>query len=155
MGYKFIIAEEAGRSRALAIIKNLKLDKPQEFTLKTYRRNRSIEQHNTYRWWLKIFADELGDDSDSLHEQLKQKFLIPILERENEDYQHLMKAVNRHREKGQHKEAAFWENIVRKKASTTDLDTKQFTEYLSLVESFAAQFGIALPQPDPNRHSKS
>ena len=155
MSHNFIIANESGKARAIAIIKNLKLEKAQEFSLKTYRKNRSTEQHKTYWWWLKIFSDGTGDDPNSLHQRLKLEFLIPILERENEDYQIKMNAVNRHREKGQTKEAEFWENNIQQNASTRTLNTKQFAEYMEQVEAFAAQFGIALPEPDPTKRLQS
>jgi hypothetical protein len=146
MAHKFIVSSEAGRSKAIAILRNLPLEKPHEFSLKLYRKNRSIEQNQRYRKLLQLWS-ELGQPTDEIHEAMKIKFLIPILERDDEDFRQDIEEFRQMYLEGQKDRAMRMQQRLKARASTTWLNTKQFCEYTEAVEGEAAMDGVAL-NPD-------
>jgi hypothetical protein len=94
------------------------------FDIKVWRRPRSLRQNRLERLWLKCIEDETGNDANDLHSFFKGKFLTPR-----------RVTIN------------GVETTV--PASTTTLNTEEFTKYLDQIQQFAMDFlGVQLPQPD-------
>jgi hypothetical protein len=91
--------------------------------IKEHKKQRSNNQNALYWSWLTIIGKDLGYTSEELHEALKAK-ILGVIERKT-----------------------VFGNIVNEPRSTTSLTTKEFTEYLNSVETFAMGLGIRLPQP--------
>ena len=82
-----------------------------------------MPQNRLYWLWLACICDETGGDRDEIHLELKRRFLP-------------LKTV-----KGLLGE-------VTKPISTTELDTKQFTDYLEKIQIMMLRdYGITLPNP--------
>lgn len=80
-----------------------------ELTLKKFEPTRSISFNRYYRLYLRIIEQETGDSHDDLHEFFKQKFLQPRF-----------KII-------QNEEIKF-------PPSTTKLNTKEFSEYITKIQ---------------------
>lgn len=91
--------------------------------IKEHKKKRTNDQNALYWSWLTIIGKDLGYTSEELHEALKAK-ILGVVERKT-----------------------IFGNTVNEPRSTTSLTTKEFTEYLNAVQSFAMSLGIALPQP--------
>jgi hypothetical protein len=91
--------------------------------IKEHKKGRTNNQNALYWSWLTIIGKDLGYTAEELHEALKAK-ILGVIERKT-----------------------IFGNIVNEPRSTTTLNTKEFTEYLNAVQSFAMSLGIPLPQP--------
>jgi hypothetical protein len=72
--------------------------------------------------WLHCISDETGNDPEDLHEYFGKKYL-PWISKQ-----------------------VFDEEVTRR-LSTTQLDSKQFTEYLDRIKAEMLNQGIFLPEP--------
>ena len=88
----------------------------------SHRKNRSLEQ-NAYYWGvcLTLASDNLGYTTEELHDTFKAMFLKDRIIRQGR-----------------------WLEIVR---STSNLDTKEMTNYIENVRRELAQLGIFVPSP--------
>ena len=91
-----------------------------ELTFKPYRPIRSNNQ-NKYYWGVVVpmLANELGYTNEEMHDALKYKFL-------REDY----------------------DNGLSKVTSTTELNTEDFNHFITMVQVFASELGIIIPDPN-------
>lgn len=124
-----------------------------EIIIRPYKRNRSREQNSLMWKWLTVIEAETGQDRESLHEHYKSKFLSRILVRDDPKYAEMSARVKAVRADGLHEIADQMRSQIMFLTSTSVLNTKQFSEYMDLIERDAADMGIALPQP-PERHAK-
>jgi hypothetical protein len=89
---------------------------------KLFRKKRSLKSNNLYWMWINCIHNETGNDADDLHEYFAKKYL-PWITKE-----------------------VLGEEISRR-ISTTQLDSKQFTEYLDRIKAEMLNLGIYLPEP--------
>lgn len=83
-----------------------------------------------------------------MHFEFKKKFLIGILKRDDDEYAAMCLAIKTLKQSESEQYEAIANGVIRE-TSTTRMDTKQFTEYLNLIEAFALKtFGLVLPVPD-------
>lgn len=150
-----VIAWNKGEiNRAIRILTNWSgvSEKSQvEVIIRPYKRNRSREQNSLYWKWLTVIEAETGQDRESLHEHYKGKFLARILVRDDCKYAEMSHRVKKVRQDGMHDIADQMRAHIMFMTSTSVLNTKQFSEYMDLIEKDAANNGITLPQPD-DRH---
>ena len=95
-----------------------------DVSIKAPRIIRSLPQNRLY--WLKVacIADETGADKEQIHDELKKMYLP-------------RKSVR-----------TMYRNFIEVPLSTTELSTKQFTDYLEKIDAFASsELSIALPNP--------
>ena len=108
----------------------------------------SHAQRRLYWLQLHFVEKQTGQDADSLHEIVKGKFVTKILMRDREGFAEMVEAIRHLKAIG----SKDYESIaagVYKLISTTILDTKQFTDYLKLVEAYMlSELGIMVPVPD-------
>lgn len=112
---------------------------------------RSLAQNRIYWGWVTQIADKTGDDKDSVHIELKRRFLAKIYCRDFGEYAELadnMAICRGSLPKHQYESLAI--NII-KQLSTTRASTKQFTEYLNNIEQWAYLQGVTLPVPEDLR----
>jgi len=95
-----------------------------KFTIKKRRRKRSLDQNALYWLWLTIIEEITGNEKEDLHCYFKETYL-------KKEY------------------IKIFGSKINKDISTTNLDTKQFTEYLKKIDIFAnTELNIILPHPD-------
>jgi len=121
---KFIIKQGNGvLSRVKAYIDGLYEEKSYIVTVKEYKKSRSLEQ-NAYYWVVVgIISDYTGYDKDGLHEAFKRNFI------------------------GKDEGKDMFGNYYCKPKSTTELNTKQFGEYLDKVMLYALNNEIQIEPP--------
>lgn len=118
-----VLRDEDSRLRAIKHIEALSLEKPWQVDIKLYRKNRSSAQNRLYWMWLTIVGDDLGYTKKEMHKVFAKKFLPLDVT------------------------VAMGETVNDTK-STTDLNTKEFTEYLEEIDIFSSsELGIVLPHP--------
>jgi len=91
-----------------------------EVIVRKPKKDRTSQQNKLYWGYLDIISSDTGNTPDELHEFFKRKFLPPVFK--------VILGVE-----------------VRLPGSTTNLDTKQFGEYLLKIELLTG-----IPAPDPN-----
>ena len=123
-------------------------NKPLVVTIKPQTKNRTNDQNRLYWLQLKFVEGKTGQDADSLHEIVKNKYVTKILMRDREGFAEMVEAIRHLKAIGSDEYESIAEGVYRL-ISTTILDTKQFTDYLRLVEAhFLAELGIMVPVPD-------
>jgi len=92
-------------------------------SIKEVKETRSVQANRLYWQWLKVISNHTGDNSNSLHELFKERFLGK-------------KVV----------ETSI--GIIEATESTSNLPVKEFYTYMLKVEVLANEFlNIRLPQP--------
>lgn len=145
---KIILISEELKVRAMHIIKKLPLDPVYEIVIKEHKRNRSAEQNSLYWKWLTIIGDALGESKEDVHEQMKEKFLINIYERDNPDFAEMIQSLRAVYKQGMKTEAMALRKRIVALTSTTTATVAQMTEYLESIERHAVSLGIRLPAPE-------
>lgn len=108
---------------------------------------RSLAQNRIYWGWVTAISNQTGDNKESVHIDLKRRFLAKIYCRDFGEYADLadnMKIVKENMPEHYENLAI---NIV-KQLSTTRASTKQFKEYLDMIYLWAYAKEIYLPVPD-------
>ena len=117
------IRSEIDRIKIMSAIQALKEGVHWVVDIKRYRKRRTLSQNKLYWMWVSCIAQETGNKSDVVHDYLKNRFLpkrtIQIF--------------------GETKDVPF---------STTELNTKQFTDYLNAIDADVSTEGITLLYPD-------
>jgi dTDP-4-amino-4,6-dideoxygalactose transaminase len=126
-----------------------------EVTIKPYKKNRSKEQNNTLWMWYNIFvaSDPACRSTGELHEHMKRKYLIPLLEAKDEAYRGKLEQLRGFYRQGQVEaaEAAF--EAILWLSSTTTLNVTEMTSFMESVHSEAESLGIVLPLPDKEKRT--
>ena len=91
-----------------------------------HHKNKRSNQQNRYLWGVvyALIAEELGYSVDEIHDLLAKKF-IPS-----------------------HEIEVFGESRIVAK-STAKLSTIEFSNYVESIRAFVAEYGIVIPDPDP------
>ena len=146
--YRVILRTPQDVARTHAIIDNalVSAETPYEVTIKPYELTRSQAQNRLYRKWLSIICEETGQDTESLHAAMKERFLVPLLCEADDTFAERVQAVKQLRRDGADDMADFAKGIILDYASTTSLKVRGMTAYLDSVNLFAAELGIALTQ---------
>ncbi len=87
-----------------------------------FRRKRSLSQNSLYHLWKAVIADECGYTPNEMHDILRREYLPVKVVKMKKNTHYLLK-------------------------STTDLNTKEFTDYLDTIHRDFSANGIILPQP--------
>ena len=122
--------------------------KPLVVTIKPQSTKRSLNQNSLYWDWLTEVQNKTGQDKEDLHFEFKKKFLISILRRDDEGYAEMCHAITLLKQSESEQYEAVANGVIRE-TSTTRLNTKQFTEYLGLIQAYASkELGVFLRSPD-------
>ena len=124
-----MIFEKNQKIEAIKFIDNL-FAQDKRVTIVITKEKRTLDQNKLYWLWLSCIAKETGNDKDDLHEYFIYKYLNPEL-------------------------VQVFEKMIYKRLSTTQLDTKQFTEYLNKIQVFAnTELAIELPNPEDKKFAE-
>ncbi|MBJ9388268.1 recombination protein NinB [Acinetobacter baumannii] len=122
--------------------------KPLVVIIKPQSTKRSLNQNALYWDWLTEVQNKIGQDKEDLHFEFKKKFLISILRRDDEGYAEMCHAITLLKQSESEQYEAVANGVIRE-TSTTRLNTKQFTEYLGLIQAYASkELGVFLRSPD-------
>jgi hypothetical protein len=146
--HTLVVRSKEVAARAAEIIKSLPLDDLHEVCIRPHKKDRSAAQNSLLWSWLTIIGAELGESKDAMHERYKEKFLVPIYERDNPDYAETIEAVRNVYRLGAKQEAMKLRTRIILLTSTTTATVAQMTEYLTEIDRHAASLGIRLPRPD-------
>lgn len=151
--YNIVARDAAGIGRAIEVLKRMKVDSehPIEITIEAYKRTRSQAQNKLYWSWVKIISADLGDTTDGIHEELKRRFLKPILERDDETFRDTLSSLRAAYRDGHEALAVQLDAHIMQQASTSMMSTKQFTEFLEAIHAHALSVDINLPLPDDRK----
>jgi len=118
---------------------------PMEIEVRPVKKARSRNQNSLYWKWLTIIAEETGSAKDELHEHFKERFLIPMLVRdENDSFMKVHQEIWNTRPGFEHEASRKW---IIQNLTTTTLSVKSMAEYLNEVNQFSLSLGIVLPLP--------
>ena len=139
---EIVINNRAQLSAAMTRIAALDFSKPVVITVKRYHKHYSAQQRKLYWSWMDPLCEHTGDDKQDMHTNMKKRFLVPILRRDDEGYAEMIAAVV----------AAGDPKIGRwvvENTSITKTNTKQMAEYMDQVMVFAGrELGVRLESPD-------
>ncbi|MBP1638951.1 MAG: hypothetical protein H6Q17_534 [Bacteroidetes bacterium] len=121
----FKLKSEENRDAVIAYLQALDILKVKfTVTISKIKKQRSIDQNCLYWLWIACICQETGNDKDDVHMYFREYFLG-------------------------YSEKRMFGSLVRRVRSTTELDTKQFTDYLKKIKVWASrELGIALPDPN-------
>ena len=121
---RFPIQNNSHKQAPVEYIQNLDATKIQYVVeVKRVRKQRSHDQNGLYWMWLSCLSAETGNDKEDLHTYFREYFLG-------------------------YADKKMFGDTIRKVRSTSDLDTKQFTDYLEKIKTWSSrELGIALPDP--------
>ncbi len=149
MKHRILINSPETRAGAIKLVENVDVhDKPYELLLHVWVRDRSVEQNNLYWEWVKIICETTGYTKAELHNLLKEQFLVPILLRDDKEYADSLRTWSVLRSHREVKAADDLAKLIKKMVTTTHLNTKQFSEYLSEVFNYGTGLGVVLPEPE-------
>lgn len=131
---------------AQKLVSELDLSEVWVVEIKAFKRNRSIEQNNCWHGWCSVVADEVGVETIDFKEEGKQRWLVPMMERDDKDFAEQLSEYRKLYQAGQTELAQRLADLLRKKVSTTWLNVTQFKELLDSLEKFASELGIVLPK---------
>ena len=117
------IRTEIDKIKLLTIIQQLKEGVHWVIDVKRYRKKRTLSQNKMYWLWINCIASETGNRPDDIHDYLKNKYLPK-------------------------RQIDIFGNIKEIPYSTTELNTKQFTDYLNAIDADVSTEGITLLYPD-------
>ena len=122
---KYNLKKEFKKQSAISYFNKL-LAKGSLIEIREIKSKRSISQNALYWLYLTCIEVETGTDRNYLHEYFKEQFIEP-------------KKIN-------------VLGKVLEFRTTTNLDTKQFTDYLNRIVDFALmELSISMPNPDDKR----
>ena len=120
---RFIIKNDMVKQNCIEAINKLAAEPVMCVEIKPYVKKRSIDQNSLYFMWVDIFADCFGYTKAEMHDVFRVKFL-PIKKRMVKDVE------------------------LTELTSTTELNTKEFSEYMKNIELVSVEMGITLVYPE-------
>ncbi len=123
-------------------------DKPLVVRIDQKQDDRTTAQNRLYWLQLNQVSKSTGNSPDKLHFAFKRMFLAKILARDDQGYAEMCKAVKELKTQ-RHPMYKTIAREVTKLTSTTVLNTKQYSEYLQMIEDYVlAKLNIVLMWPD-------
>ena len=126
--------------------------KPLRVVIDQKQSKRSEAQNKLYWLWVTQWAKHTGSDKDSEHIFFRRKFLARIFQRDDVGmYRETISVMNNLEQVLGLSEKQLYDKIANEmadKMSTTEANTKQFTEYLNDIHAFCLKHGCYLNTPD-------
>ena len=126
--------------------------KPLRVVIDQKQSKRSEAQNKLYWLWVTQWAKHTGSDKDSEHIFFRRKFLARIFQRDDVGmYRETISVMNNLEQVLGLSENQLYDKIANEmadKMSTTEANTKQFTEYLNDIHAFCLKHGCYLNTPD-------
>lgn len=152
MKHSLTITSAAVAARACAIIQGLPMDEVHEVVIRPWKQDRSEAQNRLLWVFLTTIGNELGETKDAMHERYKERFLVPIFERDDAEYAAMIEAVRQVHRAGMKAEAKAMKKQIISLTSTTRANVAQMAEYLNDIERDAESMAIRLQHPEDIYH---
>jgi hypothetical protein len=123
---------------------------PPEVVIREPTLTRSDNQNRLYWAWVGLAANLKNEIKDDIHQQWKKKYLLPILRRDDEEFNKIFAPLRRLWDIDK-ESALHMYNQISKLTSTTQLSVKQMQEYMNEIQLDMAREGIDLPDGDDFR----
>ena len=131
------VTTEQLRNRAAQVCGSIPLDSPHVVEIRPHKKSRSEHQNRYYWAIITIIAGDLGLTRDEMHDEYKERFLLPIFVRDDAGYAAMVNAVMA-------ADSGLLRQVVAL-TSTAQCNVKQFGEYLDEIKHNAFSLGIRLP----------
>jgi len=118
----FIIRNDADRGRVVGLLLGLDTSRPTDVVIGPHVKKRSLNQNSLLHKWFAIIAEFSGDSEASTKSDLKAMF-SPVVESKIEAGR--MRPLD-----------------------TSEMDTKQMSEFMDRISAWAAGMAIRLPVPE-------
>lgn len=152
---RFNISNNQNRATAINHISDCDIDAGLIFTLEKDKLTRSSRQLRFY-WMLltdiqnTVVNEYSGTSKEEWDLYFKRTFLIPIFERDNEDWLATMEALRNLWKANGRDECELIFKTILSKTHFRDADVKQGGEYLTSIIRWCASRGITHRHPDDN-----
>jgi hypothetical protein len=144
----FILRDEKVIAHLIAFINAQPKEPVIEVVVREHKKKREVIQNSLYWRWITHACEELGMLKEDLHVDLKKRLLVPIYERDDEEYCDMILALRKLYTDGYKEDSQKLFDQVVKLTSTTSATVKQFAEYLREFERDMAGNGIVLPHKE-------
>ncbi len=154
--YRQILRCESDRAQAVRMLQARRLDEPQEVIVRQYVPDHSGAQQRFYRVICREIGDALGYMPDEMAEELKRKFLVPLLWADNTKtrFHKIAEQVRLIRERYSAEHAENLAKLFTQQLSTTELNQAQMSRYIEQCLQFAAEHGVVIETPDELRQRR-
>jgi hypothetical protein len=122
--------------------------------LSTKSEDYTSAQRRLYFSWITQFANKFGEYQESVHHDMKRRFLIRIYMRDDPDFNAMCECIAKLKTNEVEQYNAIREGVI-KLTSITKATKVQMTEYMDLIYRFAASQGLALIDPEDLKHLRS
>lgn len=139
------ISSPQSRQEAVDLIKSLTEGK---WTIKIYpwAQKKTTAQNRLLWKWNTEIGEHFGLESEEMHGYLKEHFLLSILYRDDPGFAKMADSIRRVKDHSRD-DYHFIKKQVIDLVSTTKLDAKQMSEYLTKVKRFALENGAEITIP--------
>ena len=121
-------------------------EKPLEVEFRPLDDNYTVSQRRQYWVWIEFLMKHSGMHKDDLHKEYKKHHLVPIYERDDQEYALLIEHLRDVYRSGAKDKAETLMDVVVKNTSITTAKKKQMTEYMEAVKNDAEHFfNVMLP----------
>lgn len=137
-----------------ALIDLSKEDDIHEVSIRPFKSVLSSNQRRLYWLWMRCISKHTGYTEEECHLMYKEKYLVPIFEREDKDYALMIEAVRDVHREGKPGRAKHFKQQIIKMTSIMDAKTPWMSEYLDKIrEECSLELKLQLPLPeDLNRY---
>lgn len=140
------IHDDVSRQAAIRFIGAASIIGGLTVTITDKKPSRSVAQNALYWQWLNLIGTEIGYSKDEMHDQVKERLLLPLMLEHSDRYPEAQDVMDMLTLAPQKK------LLILSLISTTALTVHHFAQYLNEVEAFAGNMGIRLPRPDDLYH---
>lgn len=144
----FILRSLDVMMEAYSYITNLPLEPLMKVTVEEYSTDRTLSQNAVMWMFFTDIAKHNGTDKRYEYNYYKDKFLVPIYERDDKQYAAMIQTLRNLYKDGYQQDACFLKDRIVDLTSTSKANVKQFTEFLKDIEHDAGSKQIPMRHPD-------
>lgn len=119
---KTILRNPGDIERAIEYLRNLDMSKPFELSITRHQKKRTLPQNKLLWLWLRCVRDETGNEEDFMYQYFCERYL-PWNVR------------------------LIYGEEIKKQGGSSELNSKEFSEFLDNIHRQMSEEGIYLPQP--------
>jgi hypothetical protein len=144
----FILRSHAVVTELVTYILKLEMEPLKEVRISDYTADRNLAQNAVMWMFFTDIAKHNGTDKRYEYNYYKDKFLVPIYERDDKQYAAMIQTLRNLYKDGHQQDAMFLKEQIVDLTSTSRANVKQFTEFLKDIEHDAGSKQIPMRHPD-------
>lgn len=141
----FVIRDEKVIENLVSFLQALPEKPVVEVVIRDHKKDRTAAQNSLMWLWITVISNEFGLTKEEQHKELKRRLLVPIYERDDQEYAAMINTIRKLYTDGYKEESLLLHDQIVKLTSTTKADVEQFAEYLTEIERDMIGKGIYLP----------